>query len=67
MPALIDLEKIKNYELEDDGTPYGGTSFAGETVGDFIDSICDVLTDSVVDLEVLNGVLMQSGIKPICI
>lgn len=67
---MIALEKIKNYKLEDDGTPDGGTSFAGETVGDFLDSIGEIrgiLTDGFVNLDKFNAVLRQCGIKPLCI
>lgn len=60
-----------NYELEDDNTPYGGISFLGEKVKDFFDDINGnggnggevlLLND---DIEVLNKVLKDCGIKEI--
>ena len=67
---IVVLEEIKKHKLEDDDTPYGGTSFAGETVRDFLDSageISGVLTDGFVNLDKLNASLKQCGIKPLCI
>jgi hypothetical protein len=57
-----------NYELEDDNTPYGGISFLGEKVKDFFDDINGnggeplLLNDNI---EVLNKILKDCGIKPI--
>ena len=60
-----------NYELEDDNTPYGGISFLGEKVKDFFDDINGnggnggqvlLLND---DIEILNKVLKDCGIKEI--
>ena len=60
-----------NYELENDNTPYGGIAFLGEKVKDFFDDINGnggnggqalLLND---DIEVLNRVLKDCGIKPI--
>lgn len=59
------------YELEDDDTEYGGISFLGEKVKDFFDDINGnggnsgialLLSD---DIEVLNKVLKDCGIKEI--
>lgn len=58
------LKPYLNTVLEDDGTDYGGTSFAGETV-------CDFLIESCIDdcelncLDDLNEVLIANGIKPV--
>jgi hypothetical protein len=60
-----------DYELEDDETEYGGIAFLGEKVKDFFDDINGnggnneiplLLSD---DVEVLNKVLKNCGIKPI--
>jgi len=59
------LDKIVDIKLQDDDTPYGGISFAGETVLDFLFSIdeCDVKNMNTVDD--LNLALKECGIKPI--
>lgn len=60
------LDKIEPYfdiELEDDGSPYGGTSFAGETVGDFIQGLGE--EDIPKNLYELNKLLKQCGLKMI--
>ena len=54
------LDKIHNIVLEDDDSPYGGTAFTGETVGDFLED-----NDEFDSIEELNDVLMECGIKPI--
>lgn len=56
------LDKILNIELEDDETPYGGTSFRGETVFDFL---CCFNDDEFDSIEELNKALKECGIKPI--
>ena len=55
--------KLKNYLLEDDETPYGGTEFEGETLGEFCEEIgLDLETTS---LKEVNESLVECGIKPI--
>lgn len=78
MGSLEDDRKVKDvlgYELQDDDTPYGGTSFAGETVADFIgydeetgefDDSCSVKSLDE-DLTALNKDLVACGIKPIVV
>ena len=54
------LKRYYDIELEDDNrVPWGGTSFMGETVEDFITDI-GYTGDS---LEELNEILSESGIK----
>ena len=58
-------KKVKDYldyELEDDDTATGGTSFAGEKVRDFIGDT-DIKDDD--NLDTLNKALVSCGIKPI--
>ena len=55
-------EKILATELEDNGSPYGGIGFVGETVADFLESIG--LEDDITLAE-LNGHLATCGIKTI--
>ena len=64
------LEDVMDVELEDDSTPYGGTSFYGETVRDFIEEVEGSSEDTdnpikVDTIDKLNDLLKQCGIKPI--
>lgn len=54
-------KKILGIELHDDATPYGGLSFAGETVDDF-QAECGT---QFADLAELNQALVECGIKPV--
>lgn len=55
------LRNVLDLELEDDDTETGGTSFAGETVRDFLEEAdCEITT-----LEELNEALTGCGIRPI--
>lgn len=56
------IKYVLNMELHDDNTDFGGVSFLGETVEDFIAETGFTKWDSV---EELNKVLIQCGIKPI--
>lgn len=57
----IVLHDVLGKRLVDDDSPYGGTSFIGETVRDFIRSI----NKEFYSLEELNAVLKECGIKPV--
>lgn len=57
------IYKYYDEELEDDDTPYGGTSFAGETVRDFLEDVGMETTTRITTLEELNTVLKINGIK----
>ena len=56
-------DEIRSIVLKDDKTPYGGTAFAGETVGDFLDELDE--DEEVYSLEELNEHLVKCGIKPL--
>lgn len=53
-------KKILEQKLEDNGSPYGGISFAGETVKDFIE---EAGLSEDITLAELNGKLNACGIK----
>lgn len=57
-------EDYLDYILKDDETPYGGTSFNGETLRDFLDS---VEIEYATSMEEINKALVECGIKPITI
>ena len=50
--------------LEDDGSDYGGTAFAGETLGDFLLG-SDISDMDVKSMDEVNDILKANGIKPI--
>lgn len=49
-----------NIILQDDNTPYGGTAFEDETLGEFMDEVGIKPTDS---MQKLNKALKNCGIK----
>lgn len=53
------INDVLKFELEDDNTTYGGVSFLGETVADFIGDT------HYWSIEELNKDLVACGIKPI--
>lgn len=55
-------DKILNTELKDDESLYGGISFIGETVNDFLE---DLGLDKNISLVELNGYLNECGIKSV--
>lgn len=59
---LKDIENWKNIELFDDETEYGGISYDGETLDNFVGE-CDISRD--ISIEELNKELKDCGIKPI--
>jgi hypothetical protein len=58
----MEIEKYLNYELEDDNTKFGGISFVGETLQNFLDE-CEI--DYNISFKKLNKILKSNGIKPI--
>ena len=65
-----DWGKYLDCVLEDDDTPNGGTDFAGETLGDFLDEMFFGMGATHDDNDELNcyninEALKQCGIKPI--
>lgn len=59
----MSLRKYFDIELEDDETECGGTSYSGETVGDFVLEILNDEED--LTIEELNAILVDCGIKEI--
>ena len=55
-------DKILNTKLEDNGAPYGGISFPGETVLDFME---DIGLSADISIGELNGCLNMCGIKSV--
>ena len=53
-----------NIVLEDDDTPYGGVSFYGQTVTDFINEV-DPNGDIIFSIRSLNAALKKCGIRQI--
>lgn len=50
------------YVLRDDATPYGGVSFHGETLGDFL---AETDFDENSDMDAVNSALIECGIMPV--
>ena len=60
---MTKLKKLLNIKLEDDNTtPYGGVSFSGETLKDFLD---EAEINYSTNLEEINKALNECGIKQI--
>ena len=59
---MTKLKKLLNTKLEDDTTPYGGVSFSGETLKDFLD---EAEINYSTSLEEINKALNECGIKQI--
>ena len=57
-------EDYLDYILKDDETLNGGTSFNGETLRDFLDS---VEIEYATPMEEINKALVECGIKPISV
>lgn len=55
-------EKYWDVLLKDDDTPYGGTSFMGETLWDFLIQIGAPLNSP---MDKVNNMLKECGIMPI--
>ena len=60
--SLKSAETYLDVELEDDDTPYGGTSFMGETLWDFLIEIGAPLNSP---MDKVNNMLKECGIMPI--
>lgn len=65
-----DWRRHIDYVLEDDDTPYGGTAFYGETLGDFLDDVFFGMgathdDNDEINCYTINEALKQCGIKPI--
>jgi len=53
---------FRNIVLEDDNTSFGGTSHAGETLGEFMDEVGLTEKDT---FKTVNNALKECGIKPL--
>lgn len=58
----VTAEKYWDVLLEDDDTPYGGKSFMGETLWDFLIEIGAPLNSP---MDKVNNMLKECGIMPI--
>jgi len=67
MGTLVHFADIREYEnyahiyLRDDETPYGGTSYHGETLLDFLLSV----NLETVNHKIINRALKECGIQPV--
>ena len=55
------VKDFLDYELKDDNTEFGGISYIGETLGDFIAEV------EISDIDDINIILKECGIEPIVI
>ena len=55
------VKDFLDYKLKDDNTEFGGISYIGETLGDFIAEV------EVCDIDDINKALKECGIEPIVI
>ena len=55
------VKDFLDYELKDDNTEFGGISYIGETLGDFIAEV------EVSNIDDINKILKECGIEPIVI
>ena len=61
--SIMVAKDFLTYVLRDDATPYGGVSFHGETLGDFIGETDYLSEDS--DMDTVNSALIECGIMPV--
>lgn len=57
----MEVKDFLDYELKDDNTEFGGISYIGETLGDFIAEV------EVCDIDNINIILKECGIEPVVI
>lgn len=55
------VKDFLDYKLKDDNTEFGGISYIGETLGDFIAEV------EISDIDDVNIILKECGIEPIII
>lgn len=55
------IKDFLDYELKDDNTEFGGISYIGETLEDFIAEV------EISDIDDINIILKECGIEPIVI
>lgn len=56
------IKDFLDYKLKDDNTEFGGISYIGETLGDFI---AEVEISDIDDIDNVNKALKVCGIEPI--
>lgn len=56
------VRKYLNVQLEDDNTPFGGISFIGQTLQDFLE---EVGAEKETNMDKVNEILKTCGISPI--
>ena len=56
------VSKYLNVVLEDDNTPFGGVSFHGQTLGEFLE---EVGAERETNMDKVNEILKTCGISPI--
>lgn len=60
---MFEKSIYKQIVLEDDDTPYGGTSFDGETLEDVLEEFAD--SENIRTIKDVNQALVECGIKPV--
>ena len=55
----MEVKDFLDYKLKDDNTEFGGISYIGETLGDFIAEV------GISDIDDVNKALKVCGIEPI--
>lgn len=59
---MITAKQFENYELHDDATEFGGISFVGQTLADFMEEVDRPLSTP---MRKVNQILKECGIEPI--
>ena len=55
----MEVKDFLDYKLKDDNTEFGGISYIGETLGDFIAEV------GISNIDDINKALKECGIEPI--
>lgn len=57
----MEIKDFLDYKLKDDNTEFGGISYIGETLRDFVAEV------EIYDIDDINKILKECGIEPIII
>ena len=57
----MEVKDFLDYKLKDDNTEFGGISYIGETLGDFVAEV------GISNIDDINKALKECGIEPIVI